>query len=87
MKISEEELKLFDMYLDSLYIKKKMDRNKVINIYRKLFKQQKSITEFEERLEELGWDEITVNNISRYITNWNFRKDENIKLCKSKSKN
>ena len=81
MKISEEELKLFDMYLDSLYIKKKMD------IYRKLFKQQKSITEFEERLEELGWDEITVNNISRYITNWNFRKDENIKLCKSKSKN
>jgi hypothetical protein len=86
MKIDKEELKLFDLFLDSLYIKKKIDRNKIINIYRKLFKQRKTIIEFEKELEELGWDEITVNNISRYITNWNFRKDENEKIWKNKNK-
>lgn len=82
MKIDKEELKLFDLFLDSLYIKRKIDRNKIINIYRKLFKQRKTIIELEKELEELGWDEITVNNISRYITNWNFRKDENEKIWK-----
>lgn len=87
MKTDKEELKLFDLFLDSLYIKKKIDRNKIINIYRKLFKQRKTIIEFEKELEELGWDEITVNNISRYIINWNFRKDENEKIWKSKKKN
>lgn len=87
MKTNKEELKLFDLFLDSLYIKKKIDRNKIINIYRKLFKQRKTIIEFEKELEELGWDEITVNNISRYITNWNFRKDENEKIWKNKKKN
>lgn len=69
----------FNDYLDSLYIKRKMDRNKIINIYRRLSKQQKSITEFEEKLEELGWDEITIMNISRYIVNWNYRIEENKK--------
>lgn len=86
MKTNKEELKLFDLFLDSLYIKKKIDRNKIINIYRKLFKQRKTIIEFEKELEELGWDEITIKNISRYITNWNFRKDENEKIWKSKNK-
>ncbi len=76
----------FNDYLDSLYIKRKMDRNKIINIYRKLFKQQKSITEFEERLEELGWDEITIKNISRYILVWNYRKREDEKIWKNKNK-
>ena len=80
------DLKQFNEYLDSLYIKKKMDRNKIINIYRKLFKQQKSITEFEERLEELGWDEITIKNISRYILVWNYRKREDEKIWKNKNK-
>ena len=86
MKTTKEELKLFDLFLGSLYIKRKIDRNKIINIYRKLFKQRKTIIEFEKELEELGWDEITVNNISRYITNWNFRKDENEKIWKNKNK-
>ena len=86
MKTDKEELKLFDLFLDSLYIKKKIDRNKIINIYRKLFKQRKTIIEFEKELEELVWNEITVSNISRYITNWNFRKDENEKIWKNKSK-
>lgn len=87
MKTDKEELKLFDLFLDSLYIKRKIDRNKIINIYRKLFKQRKTIIEFEKELEELGWDEITIINISRYITNWNFRKDENEKIWKNKKKN
>lgn len=76
----------FNDYLDSLYIKRKMDRNKIINIYKKLFKQQKSITEFEERLEKLGWDEITIKNISRYILVWNYRKREDEKIWKNKNK-
>ena len=76
----------FNDYLDSLYIKRKMDRKKIINIYRKLLKQQKSITEFEERLEELGWDEITIKNISRYILVWNYRKREDEKIWKNKNK-
>lgn len=80
------DLKQFNEYLDSLYIKRKMDRNKIINIYRKLFKQQKSITEFEERLEELGWDEITIKNISRFILVWNYRKREDEKIWKNKNK-
>lgn len=87
MKTDKEELKLFDLFLDSLYIKKKIDRNKIINIYRKLFKQRKTIIEFEKELEELGWDEITIKNISRYITNWNYREEENKKIWKNKKKN
>lgn len=76
----------FNDYLDSLYIKRKTDRNKIINIYRRLFKQQKSIAEFEEKLEELGWDEITIKNISRYILVWNYREEENKRIWKNKNK-
>lgn len=79
MKISNEELELFDDFLDSLYIKKKGDRKRIIMIYTRLFKKKKTIKEFEEKLEELGWDEITIMNISRYIINWNYRIEEDKK--------
>lgn len=86
MKTSEEELKLFDMYLDSLYIKRKIDRNRIIGLYKRLFKKKKSLNDFETDLEKLGWDEITIKNITDYVAVWNIRKDENIKLCKNKNK-
>lgn len=86
MKISEEELELFDMYLDSLYIKRKIDRNRIIGLYKRLFKKKKTLNDFETDLEKLGWDEITIKNITDYVAVWNIRKDENIKLCKNKNK-
>ena len=86
MKTSEEELKLFDMYLDSLYIKRKIDRNRIIGLYKRLFKKKKNLNDFETDLEKLGWDEITIRNITNYVSNWNFRKDENEKIWKNKNK-
>lgn len=84
MKTSEEELKLFDMYLDSLYIKRKIDRNRIIGLYKRLFKKKKNLNDFETGLEKLGWDEITIRNITNYVSIWNFRKDENVKIWKNK---
>lgn len=78
------DLKAFDNFLESLYIKKKVDRNKIINLYKKLFKQKKSIIDFETGLEKLGWEEITIQNITNYVLIWNYRRKEDEKLCKSK---
>ena len=86
MKTSEEELKLFDMYLDSLYIKRKIDRNRIIGLYKRFFKKKKNLNDFETNLEKLGWDEITIRNITNYVSIWNFRKDENEKIWKNKNK-
>lgn len=86
MKTIEEELKLFDMYLDSLYIKRKIDRNRIIGLYKRLFKKKKNLNDFETDLEKLGWDEITIRNITNYVSIWNFRKDENEKIWKNKNK-
>lgn len=81
------DLKAFDNFLESLYIKKKVDRNKIINLYKKLLKQKKSIIDFETGLEELGWEEITIQNITNYVLIWNYRKKEDEKLWKNKKKN
>lgn len=81
------DLKAFDNFLKSLYIKKKVDRNKIINLYKKLLKQKKSIIDFETGLEKLGWEEITIQNITNYVLIWNFRKKEDEKLWKNKKKN
>jgi hypothetical protein len=81
------DLKAFDNFLESLYIKKKVDRNKIINLYKRLLKQKKSIINFETGLEELGWEEITIQNITNYVLIWNYRKKEDEKLWKNKKKN
>lgn len=81
------DLKAFDNFLESLYIKKKADRNKIINLYKRLLKQKKSIINFETGLEELGWEEITIQNITNYVLIWNYRKKEDEKLWKNKKKN
>lgn len=75
-----KNLELFDNFLDSLYIKKKTDRNKIIAIYKRLYKKGKNILDFENELEKLNWDEITINNITNYVINWNYRNKENIRL-------
>jgi hypothetical protein len=81
------DLKAFDNFLENLYVKKKVDRNKIINLYKRLLKQKKSIIDFETGLEKLGWEEITIQNITNYVLIWNYRKKEDEKLCKSKKKN
>lgn len=78
------DLKVFDKFLESLYIKKKVDRNKIINLYKKLLKQKKSIIDFETGLEKLGWEEITIQNITNYVLIWNYRRKEDEKLWKNK---
>lgn len=81
------DLKTFDNFLENLYIKKKVDRNKIINLYKRLLKQKKSIIDFEIGLEKLGWEEITIQNITSYVLIWNYRKKEDEKLWKNKKKN
>lgn len=78
------DLKVFDKFLESLYIKKKIDRNKIINLYKRLLKQKKSIIDFETGLEKLGWEEITIQNITNYVLIWNYRRKEDKKLWKNK---
>lgn len=81
------DLKAFDNFLESLYIKKKVDRNKIINLYKKLLKQKKSIIDFETGLEKLGWEEITIQNITNYVLIWNCRRREDERIWKNKKKN
>lgn len=81
------DLKAFDNFLESLYIKKKVDRNKIINLYKKLLKQKKSIIDFETGLEKLGWEEITIQNITNYVLIWNYRRREDERIWKNKKKN
>lgn len=78
------DLKAFDNFLESLYIKKKVDRNKIINLYKRLLKQKKSIIDFETGLEKLSWEEITIQNITNYVLIWNYRRKEDEKLWKNK---
>lgn len=79
-----EDLEKFDTYLDSLYIKKKTDRKKIISLYKRLYKKNKNIIDFESELEKLNWDEITINNISNYVINWNYRNSENRRLSEKR---
>lgn len=81
------DLKAFDNFLESLYIKKKVDRNKIINLYKRLLKQKKSIIDFETGLEKLSWEEITIQNITNYVLIWNYRRREDERIWKNKKKN
>lgn len=78
------DLKAFDKFLESLYIKKKVDRNKIINFYKRLLKQKKSIIDFETGLEKLSWEEITIQNITNYVLIWNYRRREDERIWKNK---
>lgn len=78
------DLKAFDNFLENLYVKKKVDRNKIINLYKRLLKQKKSIIDFETGLEKLGWEEITIQNITNYVLIWNFRRREDERIWKNK---
>lgn len=74
------EIDNLDLYLDSLYIRKKTDKNRIISLYEKYLKQNKRISEFKKGLEKLGWGDITIENICHYIINWNYRNAINKRL-------
>ena len=75
------DLELFDKWLkQERYIKLKKDRNKIISTYKKSISQNKTINEYQEELEKIGWDEITTSDIANYILFWNHRVEGNQKV-------
>lgn len=76
----------FDKFLDKeLYLRPKVKRQVVITNYKRYLKLDKSIKDLEECLYDLNFDEITIGNISKYIINWNYRKEMN-KRCVDEKK-
>ena len=76
----------FDKFLDKeLYLRPKVKRQVVITNYKRYLKLGKSIKDLEECLYDLNFDEITIGNISKYIINWNYRKEMN-KRCVDEKK-
>lgn len=75
------DLCTFDLWLNNeLYIKAKYKRNKIISLYKRFLNQNVSIKKLEYELDNLGYDEITYNNISRYILYPEYRYKENKKM-------
>lgn len=71
------DLVLFDLWLEHRrYFSNKITRKIIINIYKRYYKV-KSVVDFEQYLYELGFDEMIYSPISRYLTNWNYRNEEN----------
>lgn len=68
------DLEKFDDFLNyELWLKNAILRKIIIINYKKYYKNNKTILDYEECLSELGYYDITIENISRYITNWNYR--------------
>ena len=82
------DLEKFDDFLNyELYLTSKIPRKIIIINYKKFFKQNKSILDFEQHLYNLGFYEITIQNISKYITNWNYRNEMDKKVMKNEKRN
>lgn len=76
------DLDLFDKWLyERRYIRRKGERKKIISLYKRLLKQEKNINDLTKEYDKLGYPEETINDITTYLTFWNYRKKENEK-CK-----
>lgn len=74
-------LDLFDKWLNQeFYVRPKYKRTEIITLYKKILRENKTVEQLEEQLDKIGWDEITYNNITNYIVNYNYRVKENKKL-------
>lgn len=81
------DLKKFDDYLNyELWLTSKIMRKIIIMNYKKYFDKNKTILDFEQCLFDLGYYDITINNISRYITNWNHREEMDKKVEKNEKR-
>lgn len=90
------DLKLFEKWLMlRRYITTKENRKKIIDTYKRLFKEGKSIIDLEEAIEKLEYKnkkaamsfdyELTVADISKYLLYEDYRRKENRKIenCES----
>lgn len=74
---------LFDKWMDEeLYIRPKKKRTEIINLYKRMIKANVNVSEFEEGLEKLGWDETTIKSVSDYLMIWNVKDKANARLMK-----
>lgn len=77
------DFELFDKWMDQeQYIRPKKKRTEIINLYKKMVKANKSIMEFEQELDKIGWSEITIQAVSNYLMVWNYKEGENTKMIK-----
>jgi hypothetical protein len=87
------DLVKFDKWLTlRRYITRKEDRKKIINTYKRLFKEGKSILELEEEIEKITYQnkaasmqfdyELTIADIGNYILNTFYRRKEDEKVEK-----
>lgn len=77
------DFELFDKWMDEeLFIRPKRKRTKIISLYKRMIKANENVVEFEHELEKLGWDEITIKNITDYLMIWNIKDKENTNLMR-----
>lgn len=87
------DLVKFDKWLElGRYITTKANRTKIINTYKKMNEEKKSILEFESELNKLVYKnkyamtqfdyELTIADISRYILYADYRKKEDERIEK-----
>lgn len=83
--VKRVDLVELDKFLDKeLYLRPKVKRQVIITIYKRYLKLNKTINDLEECLYDLNFDEITIDNISKYIINWNYRKEMNRRCLNEK---
>ena len=74
------DLDLFRKYLESLYIKKKTDQNRIISFYKLGAKEHKRKSYLEQSLNKLEYAEETINKITTYVINTSVRNEINKEL-------
>lgn len=83
--VKRVDLVELDKFLNKeLYLRPKVKRQVIITIYKRYLKLNKTINDLEECLYDLNFDEITIDNISKYIINWNYRKEMNRRCLNEK---
>ena len=83
--VKRVDLVEFDKFLDKeLYLRPKIKRQIVITNYKRYLKQNKNINDLEECLYDLNFDEITIENISKYLINGNYRNEMNRRCSNEK---
>lgn len=87
------DLKAFEKWLlIRRYITTKENRKKIINTYKRLLEENKSIIDLEEALEKIEYKnknaamqfdyELTIADISKYLMYGDYRKKENERIEK-----
>lgn len=60
-------------YLSSIYILKKKEQDRIIRYYELGVKENKRESYLGQALENMGYDDTTIYDITRYILYWNAR--------------